>query len=191
MAAPESLAGAIGERLRRLRKDRDLTLKALAARAGFSEALLSRIERGQVATTVANLASLAEALGVTLAALLETPAPDRPPYSLTRAGDGQPMQAGSYLYRPLCPGMPAPLSALLVAYGPRMPEDWLTHPGTELLYVVSGRLRFELDQEVLELAAGDCLLFDAALPHRACSLEEQPAETLMVLDRRAPAPPSA
>ena len=187
-AAREGLPGEIGARLRHLRQERGLTLKSLAQRAGISEALLSRIERGQVATTVANLASLAAGLGVGLAALLQPSPPPGRAYSLTRAGSGgaAEMTVEGYRYRPLCQDLPAPLSALLVTYGPETPEAWLTHPGTELLYLLSGRLAFQLGEEVLELAPGDCLLFDSGQPHRAWSLEPRPAETLMVVDRQAP-----
>lgn len=186
--ARDGLPGEIGARLRALRQERGLTLKALANGAGISEALLSRIERGQVATTVANLASLAAGLGVGLAALLQPAPPAGRAYSLTRAGEsgGPEMAVAGYRYRPLCQDLPAPLSALLVTYGPEVPEGWLTHPGTELLYLLSGRLAFELGSEVLELSAGDCLLFDSGQPHRAWSLDATPAETLMVVDRQAP-----
>ncbi len=186
-----SLGQQIGGRLRDLRKARGLTLRQLATQAGISEALLSRIERGQVATPVANLASLADCLGVGLAALLEGPAasPGGRPYSLTRAGEsgGPAMTVGGYRYRPICPGLSAPLSALMVSYAPGEPDGWLTHAGTELIYLVSGRLRFRLGEETIDLESGDCLIFDSALPHRAWSLEATAAETLMVLDRQTPA----
>ena len=189
----DRVAREIGRRLRSLRAQRGLTLRVLAREAGISEALLSRIERGQVATTVANLVTLAAKLGVGLGEIFagaevgEAP----PPYALTRAKEvpGLPATlAHGYEYRPLNAGLKtAPLNALLVTYGSEQTEAWLTHPGYELLYVISGRLSFRLGEEELLLGAGDSLLFDSRQPHAAQSIGKQPARTLMVLARDAAA----
>ena len=191
MQHSDRVAREIGRRLRSLRTARGLTLRALARQADISEALLSRIERGQVATTVANLVTLAARLGVGLGEIFsgaETAGP-APRYALTRAADLDSLPATTahgYEYRPLNAALAnAPLNALLVSYAGGRNDAWLTHPGHELLYVLSGRLRFRLGEEELLLSAGDCLLFDSRQPHAAESLGAKPARTLMVLAREA------
>lgn len=189
----DRVAREIGRRLRALRSAKGLTLRALAQEADISEALLSRIERGQVATTVANLVTRAARLGVGLGEIFagaETAEP-APRYALTRAGEVERLPATSahgYEYRPLNAGLKAaPLNALLVSYLGANSEAWLTHPGYELLYVLSGRLRFRIADEELLLGAGDCLIFDSRQPHSAESLGGRAARTLMVLARDAAA----
>ena len=191
MQDSDRVAREIGRRLRTLRTARGLTLRALARQAEISEALLSRIERGQVATTVANLVTLAARLGVGLGEIFAgaESAEPTPRNALTRARDLASLPATTahgYEYRPLNAGLKnAPLNALLVSYLGRASDAWLTHPGYELLYVISGRLRFRLGEEELLLGAGDSLLFDSRQPHAAESLGAKPARTLMVLARDA------
>jgi len=54
---------SIGKRIRSVRKERKLTQKALAARVGMSQSLLSELETGEVPTTT-YVAALAHVLGV-------------------------------------------------------------------------------------------------------------------------------
>jgi transcriptional regulator with XRE-family HTH domain len=54
----------IGETLRRLRKERDLTLEDLRAAAGLGRGQLSRIENGKQEATLSTLAKILESQGV-------------------------------------------------------------------------------------------------------------------------------
>ncbi len=62
----EQLRKAVGDLIRSLRKDRDLTLKQLATRSGLSMSLLSQMERGETSASVESLYRVALALGVRL-----------------------------------------------------------------------------------------------------------------------------
>lgn len=67
---PESL---IPRRLREERMRRGLTLEQLAALAGVSRAMISKIERGQSSPTAVLLSRLADAMGLSLSALMSEP----------------------------------------------------------------------------------------------------------------------
>ncbi len=56
----------VGERLRQLRTQRGLSVRALAARAGFSPSFISQVEHDQVSPSIASLERIAAVLGVTL-----------------------------------------------------------------------------------------------------------------------------
>ena len=63
MRSPEeSLHRVIGETIRKLRKDRDLTLKQLARRTSLSVSLLSQIERAESSASIGSLYKIASAL---------------------------------------------------------------------------------------------------------------------------------
>ena len=62
-------SGRVGERVKDLRRERGLTLDALAGRAGVSRAMISKLERGEKNPTLVVAAKLAEGLGVTLSRL--------------------------------------------------------------------------------------------------------------------------
>ena len=65
----EELHKAIGQNIRRIRKDRELTLKQLSRRTGLSVSLLSQIERAESSASVSSLYKIAVALGVKLTVL--------------------------------------------------------------------------------------------------------------------------
>lgn len=56
----------IGSNIRRLRKERDLTLKQMARRTGLSVSLLSQIERAESSASISSLYKVAAALNVRL-----------------------------------------------------------------------------------------------------------------------------
>src|SRR5690606_25670562 len=101
--APE-FAVSLGARIRAAREAAGLTLKALAARTGLSQPFLSRLERGQVSASIANLLEVARALGLSIAALLEG---DRPaPQQGWAVHRGGPAMAGDgYSFRQLAPAL--------------------------------------------------------------------------------------
>jgi XRE family aerobic/anaerobic benzoate catabolism transcriptional regulator len=70
---PARLLAGLGRRVRDLRTERGLTLKALGNGAGLSPRFLVQLEAGLANISVRNLAGLAGALGTTPAALLTGP----------------------------------------------------------------------------------------------------------------------
>jgi len=64
-----ALHRTIGETIRKLRKDRGLTLKQLSRRTALSVSLLSQIERAESSASISSLHKIARALRVRLTAL--------------------------------------------------------------------------------------------------------------------------
>jgi len=69
--AEERVNQLLGTRIRAQRKLRGLTLRQLANKTGLSVSLISQIELGKSAASVATLRKLATALGVTLSTLFK------------------------------------------------------------------------------------------------------------------------
>jgi transcriptional regulator with XRE-family HTH domain len=67
----ETVRYHFGRRLRRLRRDRDLSQEALAHLAGLDRTYVSGVERGERNPTLVNVSRLAGALGVEFTVLLE------------------------------------------------------------------------------------------------------------------------
>ena len=62
---------SIGNRIRRLRTERDLTLKQLAGRSNLSVSLISQIERAESSASLASLYKIATALNVRMSDFFE------------------------------------------------------------------------------------------------------------------------
>ncbi|MDJ0346803.1 helix-turn-helix transcriptional regulator [Streptomyces sp. H10-C2] len=154
----EQILDGIGPRLRALRRDRRLTLEALAATTGFSVSTLSRLESGKRRPTLELLIPLARAHRIALDQLVAAPATGDPRVHLTPLRKAQ----GSTLV-PLTqyPGRVQVFKQVLSAREPKL----VTHHGYEWLYVLAGELRLILGEHESLLGPGEVAEFDTREPH--------------------------
>ncbi|MFK4599595.1 transcriptional regulator with XRE-family HTH domain [Streptomyces pristinaespiralis] len=84
--ADDEVLGAVGPRLRALRRDRGITLADLAATTGVSESTLSRLESGQRRPSLELLLPLARIYDVPLDDLVGAPRTGDPGSTSSRSG---------------------------------------------------------------------------------------------------------
>ena len=173
----------LGAKIRRARRDRDMTLEALAEASGTSVAHLSRLESGERQPSLDGLLRLAFGLGVPFDELVEEP--EEPgPGTVVRGAEAPFYESWALRYQPLMPKAgPDGLTAVKVVF----PADRVDtehhdheHGGQEWLYMLKGRLRLTLGNERTVLEPGDAAFFDARLRHRFDVFSEEDAEVLMV-----------
>ena len=149
----------LGARVRKLRRERGLTLKGLGRLAGLSHPFLSQVERGLARPSVGSVERIAAALDVTVAHLW---APTRDGVHVLRADEGVLEQRDGATLRAL-PGNPALLE--WSARTRRWPE-LETQRGELAIYVSRGSIEVEVGGTVHPLDEGDTIRFDGAIPHR-------------------------
>jgi XRE family aerobic/anaerobic benzoate catabolism transcriptional regulator len=71
MAKPLGIKERVGSRVKALRSEQSLTLRAFAIRSGLSLRFASQLDKGQANISIERLERVAEALGVSLASLVE------------------------------------------------------------------------------------------------------------------------
>jgi XRE family transcriptional regulator, regulator of sulfur utilization len=169
MAVAEHPA-AIGPRVRALREAMDLSLRDLAERCGVSAPMLSQVERGETSPTLQVAARIAAGLELRLSQLLRLD--EGGTVSVVRAGEGRRGGADGHAYEILTPPLPGQRSEVskhtlgpgAVTGGPGDPP--IHEPGArETAVVQRGRVTLLVDGQRHELAEGDCVTFDADLPH--------------------------
>ncbi|MFF9198353.1 helix-turn-helix domain-containing protein [Streptomyces sp. NPDC014779] len=154
----ERILEGIGPRLRRLRRERGLTLEALAGTTGISVSTLSRVESGIRRPTLDLLIPLARAHRVALDQLVAAPASGDPRVHL------RPLRRpGGSVLVPLTQ-YPGRVQVFKQVLAPRPPE-LVTHEGYEWLYVLAGRLRLVLGAREFTLLPGEVAEFDTTEPH--------------------------
>ncbi|MDL4775524.1 MULTISPECIES: XRE family transcriptional regulator [Thermomonosporaceae] len=155
----EDVLAGVGERLRRLRRERGVTLAALAESTGISVSTLSRLESGKRRPSLELLLPLARAHRVPLDEMVGAPAVGDPRIR------PEPRRIGEMTALPLT-RRPGGVQAykLLV---PEIvdPPDPRTHEGYEWVYVLNGRVRLVLAQHDLVMGPGEAAEFDTRLPH--------------------------
>ena len=162
----------IGPRVRALREAMGLSLRDLAERCAVSAPMLSQVEREETSPTVQVAARIAGGLDLRLSQLLRLD--EGGAVTVTRAGERRSARGGARGHRyevltaPL-PGQRAEVSRHILQSGAATggPGDPPIHePGSrEVALVERGTLTLHVDGERHELRAGDCVTFDADLPH--------------------------
>jgi transcriptional regulator with XRE-family HTH domain len=178
----------VARRILRLRTEKGLTQNALARRCGISAAYLSRVESNEAALTIANLAKVAQALGVPAEALVEE---ERflAPLALYRQGSGTARLLrgkGSHAYRTLASGKRGKLmEPLMVEVKDTLSAGRLSrHSGEEFNYLLKGRCTFFYGKEQIQLEAGDAVYYDATILHGVRSVKGVRSQILSIVSSR-------
>lgn len=186
--ARRNLERHIGQTVRKLRLQQNLTIAEIARKAQISSGMLSKIENSQTAASLDTLASLTDALGATLASLFSG-------YS-SEEGGAQHVKSGrgpEVVRRGTKRGHTYHL--LAIERGPRRVfEPFLVtltnkseifpgfeHPGIEFIHLLQGRLRYRHGKSSYLLAPGDSLTFRGNVPHGPEKLIKLPIRMLAII----------
>jgi transcriptional regulator with XRE-family HTH domain len=160
----------LGPRIKALREAMELSLRDLAERSGVSAPMLSQVERGETSPTLQVASKIAAGLELRLSQLLRLD--EDGAVSVVRKGERRKGGRRGHRYEILTPPLPGQRAELsrhtlapgAVTGGPGDPP--MHEPGSrETAVVESGAVILECDGHRHELAAGDCVTFDADVPH--------------------------
>jgi transcriptional regulator with XRE-family HTH domain len=178
----------IGARVKALRESSSLSLRDLAQRSGVSAPMLSQVERGETSPTLATAARIAAGLELRLSQFLRLD--EDGAVTIVRAGErrrgGSARRGHSFeVMTSAQPGQRAELSrhTLAPAGATGAAEDPPMHePGSrETALVERGSVVLVCDGQRHELSEGDCVTFDADLPHHFENPTKQDAALLAVV----------
>jgi len=165
VSAPAESRLLPGQRFRRLRTRRGLSLAQVARATGVSVGFLSALERGQMRSSIATLRRIARFYRTNILSLFET-AGDNP--RLVRPNQRKVLETTP------------DVRMELLAWGNTVMEPHLfrikpgggsgesySHEGEEFLHVLRGQFDISLDgKEHYHLKPGDSLYFESSTPHR-------------------------
>lgn len=171
----------VGPRIRALREQRGLSLRALSGRCSLSVNAISLIERGENSPTVSSLHALATALEVRITDFFEDPNEQAVVFvkhdqRLATDGNGMRMQSLGIGLR----NQQLEPFEVTVEPGAGSAGEPITHPGEEFVICLEGAIRYWIGGQTYEMEAGDSLLFEASQPHSFEHAGEGTARLLMV-----------
>ncbi len=181
-------SAVIGVRVKALREATSLSLRDLAERSGVSAPMLSQVERGETSPTLTVAARIASGLDLRLSQLLRLD--EGGSVTIVRAdergGGGNAKRGHRFeVLTAARPGQRSELSRHTLAPGGATgaPDDPPMHePGSrETTLVEQGAVVLVCDGQRYELAAGDCVTFDADLPHHFENPTDETAAFLAVV----------
>lgn len=160
----------IGEKLRKLRKLKGLSILKLSELAGVSTGQISQIEREMVTPSVVNLWKLSQALGVHIDYFFDD-ASDQGGH-IIRSGDHKQivMNKGNDVYQILSPDdKDHQIDFMKIVLQPNEEQSMkmtaMVHDGEECGYVLSGTLTVMLNGKEHVLEEGDSIYFRSKQPH--------------------------
>ncbi|MGI8573984.1 MAG: cupin domain-containing protein [Egibacteraceae bacterium] len=186
-AATTATVGEIGGKVRRLRREKDLSMQRLAELSGVSAATIHKIEHSSMVPTITTLMKLAVALGRSVASFVGeddigkpvvfTPAAQRLPIMTSRQGLQLQGFSGPY-GQFLLAGAVAIIQPHAISGSQPM-----EHPGEELVLLLEGQLEFTVERHRHRLGVGDALHFRTDRPHSWCNPSDHQARAVWMAIR--------
>jgi transcriptional regulator with XRE-family HTH domain len=184
----KSLDRYLGNVIRELRLKDNLTIAEVAAQAGISRGMVSKIENGQVSTSLETLSKIAQALGVSLAHLFRHYNMPSGGAQLVKNGEGMEVvrrgtrRGHTYHLLAYDQGPKKTFEPFLITMDDAS-EVFPTfeHPGTEFIHMLKGRIEYRHGQQTYMLQPGDSLTFRGDIPHGPERLLELPIHFLSII----------
>lgn len=174
---------SLGEKLRQLRSERNISQRELAHLAGLSPNSISLIERDETSPSVATLQSLASALNIRMSYFFEEEAPTS--VLQIKAGARPKIESEGVtiegMGRTLAYQELEPFLIKLEPHAGSGGERQVVHTGHEFVYCLQGKIEYLIDGKIYLMETGDILIFEATLPHLWRNPFDDEAKIILVL----------
>ena len=187
-AVPDrSLEKALGNQIRTIRRQHDLSVADLASAAGISNGMLSKIENGGISPSLATLQAISGVLQVPLSTLFAS-FEERQDASFVPAGQGVTIERRGtkvgHVYQLLGHVLRGDVVVepyLITLREQAAAHTSFRHAGVEFLYMLKGEVQYRHGSETYRLTPGDALLFDSAAPHGPETLSDKETTYLSII----------
>ena len=170
----------LGKRLMKLRKEKNMSLSALAHETGLNSATIVQVERGEVIPPVSVILQLSRALQIDSSILLKE--------EKSKAGKESEhdylKRTEDYAYRNLIPdAQQKHLKAFKVFIEPRSTHKGVSyqHLGEEFIFVLNGEIEVSVGENKSTLKPDECIHFNSSITHKLRNISELKAELLVIL----------
>ncbi|MCW2952485.1 MAG: helix-turn-helix protein [Conexibacter sp.] len=181
--ATETVTETLSRRLRVLRAERGLSLRAVAGIAQVSPSLLSQIERGEASPSLLSLVAIADALDVRPGLLLDDPEQPEERSPIVRRDQRRVIDdklcRREYLMHVDDPYLE--VAELYLPPGGSSRPSLAAHSGRDYGIVLEGTAIVELSTRRETLEEGDYIAFDADVPHRLVNESDRDARLMWII----------
>ncbi len=178
----------LGDRIRKAREMRGLTLTDLSSRTGIRVDTLERVESNEMIPPLGELIKLGKAVEMKMGYFI-SPGVDKPMTvvrsdcrpAVSRYGKRRSEQYG-YFYESLAPEKSNRfMEPFLITMVPTDVKELSTHDGQEFIFVLEGEIGVQVKDQAEILRAGDAVYYDSSCPHLVKCAGDQSAKILAVL----------
>ncbi len=180
----------VGEKIKRLREDRAISLEDMARRTGISASVLGQMENHLISPPLGTLIRIAKALNVKVGDFLKEEPEE--PFCLVRQDERQKVSRFAskdgvnygYSYESLgYDKKDRHMEPFVVTLTPATisEQDLSKHAGEEFIYVLEGQVEVTLGDHTDVLNPHDSIYYDAAIPHRVACHQCDQAKIVAVI----------
>ena len=179
----------VGERIKKLREERSLTVEQVAGQTGLSVAELIQIEDHMISPSLGTLITLAKILKTPMGYFFDEDA--EKPFSLVRAHQRKSISrfasteglSYGYSYQSLGSAKNRKMEPFLVTLTPTQVEEVSPnrHAGEEFFFVLEGEVQIDLDGHRSVLSPGDSIYYDSNIPHLVSCHKGRRAKIIAVI----------
>jgi len=175
----------LGARIKSIRLMCGLSQKELAALTGVTPSTISQVEKNLIYPSIPALFRMAESMSVDVAVFFKgsSDADDvyvYPENTRSTASLGRNFKDSVEAQFLLPPDVDVPVEASIIKIlpGKKLASHFIAHKGTELGYLISGRLEMTINNQSVEIRAGDTVCLRKDTPGGWRNLSENTAELL-------------
>ena len=175
----------IAMRIEDLRESSDYTVEQMAEMLNVTADEYRKYESGQADMSISFLVKLSDLFHVDMTELLTGQAPRLNTLSVTRAGQGKPIDChDQYVYKNLAYNfIHRKIEPMYVTVQPEDNKTLATnsHEGQEFDYVLSGTMHMVIGKNDLVLNPGDSVYFDSRMSHAMKAAGDEPVHFLAIV----------
>ena len=181
---------AIHRKVKALRKRRNITIQDLSRKTGLTPGYLSKIENSPKPPPIPTLTKIAYALNVHISYFFEDNSEPLSGPSIVRATDRKQIIGDytslGYRYEAIIKSRAArSIKPLIITLPDGVDPETIPynyHDGEEMIYVLTGNMLFFYGDESYRVKEGDCLHFQAAVPHKVvAAVNDRKVKILSIL----------
>ena len=171
-AEPEKGVENIGQRIRKIREEKKLSLEDLWRLTGFDVQFLSSLEKNEAQPQLGTVIKLSKALDSAFGRLVSGVGDKL--YSITRKNERRTISRSTshtgkkqvYSYKSLAPEVKGRhMEALIVQLYEDPEKEASVHEGEEFIFILDGLVLLEIGDDKFELEPGDSVYYLSTTPH--------------------------
>lgn len=165
-----------GQKIRNMRKEKNMSIKDLAEKSQLSTGLISQIERDLVSPSINAMTKIVKALDSTMGVFFDEDFIKENPVTITRKQRKKLLTRDKdRIYELLCPTDNRLIELILVRIQKSDGKNiaYSTHEGEECGFVIRGKMSVIIDGEEFELSEGDSFYFESTKPHKYVNYHDE------------------
>ncbi len=171
----------IGEKLKSLRLENNLTQEELASRCDLTKGFISLLERNKTSPSLATLADILEVLGTELSTFFSKRSYKKIVYSPDDIFEKYNEEMGHKIFWLISNAQRNAMEPIIVEIEPNgVFVDENAHEGEEFGYVLKGKITLQMGKRTHKVTKGESYYFKSNDKHRIANPHNRPAVILTV-----------